>query len=86
MIDYRAENYSRLKAATLSSVLYLIFQPFFLRTVERTYIKSATKASSDILSAAKRKLMNFKESVDAAKKSDEGEERNEKIILNCGKL
>jgi hypothetical protein len=55
MIDYRAENYSRLKAATLSSVLYLIFQPFFLRTVEWTCIKSATKASSDILSTAKRK-------------------------------
>jgi hypothetical protein len=29
--------------------------------------------------------MNFKESVDA-KKSDEGEERNAKTILNCGKL
>jgi hypothetical protein len=28
--------------------------------------------------------MNFKESVDAAEKSDEGEERNAKTILNCG--
>ena len=75
MIDYRAENYSRLKAATLSSVLYLIFNPFSENSW--TCIKSATKASSDILSAAKRKLMNFKESVDA-EKSDEGDEINAK--------
>jgi hypothetical protein len=53
MIDYRAENYSRLKAATLSSVLYLIFNPFSENSW--TCIKSATKASSDILSTAKRK-------------------------------